>query len=500
MPPGAAAQTEPSGTANVEVRVWQRTADPLRIYISARPEGGSWDTLGTIPLPLDDGHNSSGSFRYGDIAVAVPLARSRTANVEVRVWQRVADPLRVYISVRLEGGSWGTLGTIPLPLDDGRSSSGSFRYGDIAVAAPLPSPPEATSAATSPPPDASARPADHPSLRHLELKRLMLRLINDARAAAGLAPVVLGGNAAAQLHAEASLEGCFSSHWGADGLKPSMRYSLAGGYQSNRENTSGLDYCITPTDGYLAIESLDEKVREAMEGWMRSAGHRRNILDPSHKAVNIGLAWDHYNFAAIQHFEGGYVTYERLPTITGGWLELSGTVRNGVTFTEPRDLGVQVYYDPSPHALTRGQISRTYCYASGLPVAAFRLPLGARQFYLEDEHTLAVTPCPDPYDVPANASAPRDPDEAHRFWRAAYNASQSAQTRRVTVPWITAREWRAEGVAFSLRADLRDTLARYGPGVYAIVVWGPLGGEREVIAEYSIFHGVVPPAGYSRYR
>ena len=61
----------------------------------------------------------------------------------------------------------------------------------------------------------------------------MLELINDERVSAGLNPVVLGDNAAAQLHAEASLENCFSSHWGIDGLKPYMRYSLAGGYQSN---------------------------------------------------------------------------------------------------------------------------------------------------------------------------------------------------------------------------------------------------------------------------
>ena len=77
----------------------------------------------------------------------------------------------------------------------------------------------------------------------------MLELINAERARAGLNPVILGDNIAAQLHAEAALENCFSSHWGVDGLKPYMRYSLAGGYQSNGENGSGLDYCIKASDG-----------------------------------------------------------------------------------------------------------------------------------------------------------------------------------------------------------------------------------------------------------
>ena len=138
-PPDPAPEPATETTANVEVRVWQDVRDALRIYISARPEDGSWATLGTIPLPLDDGHSSNGRFRYGDIVVAVPVG-SGESDVEVRVWQDVRDALSVYISARPEGGSWATLGTIPLPLDDGHSSSGRFRYGDITVEVPVPLP------------------------------------------------------------------------------------------------------------------------------------------------------------------------------------------------------------------------------------------------------------------------------------------------------------------------------------------------------------------------
>ncbi len=134
----ATAQTT---TANVELRVWQRIADPLRIYVSARPEDGSWSTLGTIPLPLDQ-LSRSGSFRYGDIALGVPLRGSASqdskANVELRVWQHTANALSIYVSARPEDGSWNTLGTIPLALT-GQSRSGTFRYGDITLGVPLPS-------------------------------------------------------------------------------------------------------------------------------------------------------------------------------------------------------------------------------------------------------------------------------------------------------------------------------------------------------------------------
>ena len=55
-------------TSTIEVRVWERTSDPERNYISARPAGGSWSTLGTIPLDMD-GESRSGTFRYGDISL-----------------------------------------------------------------------------------------------------------------------------------------------------------------------------------------------------------------------------------------------------------------------------------------------------------------------------------------------------------------------------------------------------------------------------------------------
>ena len=75
---------------------------------------------------------------------------------------------------------------------------------------------------------------------------------------------------------------------------------------------------------------------------MESPGHRRNILDPSHMKVNIGIAWDRYNVKMFQHFEGDYVEYQQLPEIDGGVLKLSGRTRNGAHLGSRRDLGVQI--------------------------------------------------------------------------------------------------------------------------------------------------------------
>ena len=175
---------------------------------------------------------------------------------------------------------------------------------------------------------------------------------------------------------------------------------------------------------------------------------------------------------------------------------MSGWTRNGAEARDGEDIGVQIYYDPPPHSLTRGQVSRTYCSDSGLPVALLRMPLTGGRYYDEDQREKTHKPCPDPYAVSPDAPAPSSHDEAHEFWQRAYDASQNRKERTVEVPWITASEWSADGDAFSVTADISRVLQKHGMGVYTVVMWARTGKERTVVSEYSIFHGVTPPGGY----
>ena len=134
---GLTAAAAQGPVATVEVRIWQDVRDDLSIYISARPQGGRWGALGTIPLPLEDGVSEDSQYRYGDIALTVPL-EDRSGIVEVRVWQDVNRPSRVYLSARPAFGDWAVLGTIRMLLDDGWSSSGRYRYGDVTLDVPVP--------------------------------------------------------------------------------------------------------------------------------------------------------------------------------------------------------------------------------------------------------------------------------------------------------------------------------------------------------------------------
>ena len=324
----------------------------------------------------------------------------------------------------------------------------------------------------------------------------MLQLINNERRAAGVPEVVLGTNDAAQLHAEDSLEGCYSSHWGRDGLKPYMRYSLAGGYQSNGENGSGSDYCTKAQDGYAALSGIRTEIRETMAGWMSSPGHRRNILEKNHRKVNIGLAWDRFNIIAVQHFEGDYVEFTELPAFDGDRFTLEGMTKNGARFGIGDLVHVQVFFDPPPYPLAGGQLSRTYCYSNGLPIAYVREPLSGEWFYSEDSLSTHFTTCPNPYDVPPDAFAPRSHREAHQHWEQAYRASQSLGELPAVMRAVTASRWRANRGEFKITADFGNVLAKHGPGVYTVVLWGEVNGDNEVISEYSIFHGIPRPGGY----
>ena len=56
-----------------------------------------------------------------------------------------------------------------------------------------------------------------------DLKQRVLERTNAFRKQAGVPVVAIGYNKAAQLHAEAALEGCYSSHWDRWGLTPNAR-------------------------------------------------------------------------------------------------------------------------------------------------------------------------------------------------------------------------------------------------------------------------------------
>jgi hypothetical protein len=213
-------------------------------------------------------------------------------------------------------------------------------------------PMQISSEPTSPeePPPASKQ------LSHEELVAYALDLINRDRAKNGLNPVTLGSNIAAQKHAEDMLKNKFLSHWGSDGAKPYMRYTLAGGSGYVAENAGITGYSFDEYDPcaskYVVCKAIDPMkeienhqynmmYNDAASNW----GHRDNILNKWHNKVNLGIAYNEQFFAYVQDFEGDYIVWRKHIIVTStGNIEMSGTVnlRNFKLFA------VVVYYDPLP--------------------------------------------------------------------------------------------------------------------------------------------------------
>ena len=125
-------------TTTIELRVWQGLEDGTEIAIGARAADGSWGDLAMVPLSLDDGFSTAGDFRYGQITLSVPLTTAAPLDVEVRVWQALRTENQIYVSARGADGSFALLGTVRLYLDDGTRPDLGYRFGDMRIEVELP--------------------------------------------------------------------------------------------------------------------------------------------------------------------------------------------------------------------------------------------------------------------------------------------------------------------------------------------------------------------------
>lgn len=112
-----------------------------------------------------------------------------------------------------------------------------------------------------------------------QLANEVLALVNQERAANGLAAVTLNAqlNQAAQRHSFDM--GCkfFLSHTGSDGSDPGARIDATGYYW--------LTWGENVAAGYSTAATV-------MNGWMNSPGHRANILNGSFTEMGIGYAYN----------------------------------------------------------------------------------------------------------------------------------------------------------------------------------------------------------------
>jgi uncharacterized protein YkwD len=268
-----------------------------------------------------------------------------------------------------------------------------------------------------------------------DLRAYALQLINDDRANSSLNPVLLGYNAAAQIHADDMLTNRFLSHWGTDGSKPYVRYTIAGGQGSISENAaySGFFYDepnAATIDAKTEIAKLEHSMMydDAPSNW----GHRDNILNKWHNRVNIGIAYDNTHLAYVQDFEDDYIVWKTPITYNRNILRLEGNNILGAIQS------VALYYDPSLQPLTQSELLDSVhsgSYGLGQEVGYIIPP----SYYLNN------------------------------------------------VPYVNAYEWSVNNSgSFSIAANIKSLLSE-GSGVYTVCIWAKSNGEDLMLTTYSIF-------------
>ncbi|MEU7551449.1 sigma-70 family RNA polymerase sigma factor [Streptomyces sp. NPDC044571] len=173
------------------------------------------------------------------------------------------------------------------------SASPSASPSPSASASPSPS---AESTSPSPTPTASKTPsprtsAPAPAPAPQGIAGQVIALVNEERAAAGCGPLKEDSQlrSAAQGHSDDMANRDFFSHTNPDGADPGKRTTVAG----YRWSTYGEN-----------IAKGQQTAASVMDAWMKSPGHRANILNCSFKDIGVGMhqgpggPWWTQNFGA----------------------------------------------------------------------------------------------------------------------------------------------------------------------------------------------------------
>ncbi len=177
------------------------------------------------------------------------------------------------------------------------------------------------------------------ALGYAEAQRFVLGLVNRDRKAAGLAPVVLdeAASKAGLRHARDMAANGFTGHVGSDGSVPEQRYTESGGSDFVQENAACLfDLAVRKLEPKPSFDAA--KLAALHEMFMAEKppndGHRRNVLNPQHNRVGIGVAQPLGvpQPCLAQEFVDDYGEYEELRPSASGKLRVAGTVSPSLGF------------------------------------------------------------------------------------------------------------------------------------------------------------------------
>ncbi len=242
-----------------------------------------------------------------------------------------------------------------------------------------------------------------------EARRYMVTLINKHRATEKLAPVSLDAAAsiAGQEHSDEMATRGYLGHLDVAGRKPWERYTVAGGRGYVSENTyktfsgkgSG-DFVLKQSK--FSKRELEEAEDEFFFEKPPADGHRRNILDPNHDGVGIGLskgvAGDNDCFTLTQEFTENKGTFEEIPvSFDGKPIRIKGRLLPGYSFDY-----LTIEYDPLPTPKTPAELDKIPSYdmpaktiqTAWPPAFESEFPVDLQKNDGCDEFSVTITPDP----------------------------------------------------------------------------------------------------------
>lgn len=267
------------------------------------------------------------------------------------------------------------------------------------------------------------------SYTYEELVDYALTLINLDRSSNGLSNVSLSSIDSGQVHADDMFRHVFFSHWGTDGSKPYMRYTLAGGKGAVAENIAAY-LRGSPSDLKTALKALefDMMYDDAASNW----GHRDNILNPFHNEVSIGISHGNGQLHFVEDFIDNYANWATF-TVTQNQVTMIGSLSKQVSLSQ-----IDIFYDNLPSNLTADQLDNSPYQGS----------------YTQGTFTGMA--------LPPNY--------------------QSQQGIGIT---ITAQTWVQSALTFQTKFDLSQIFNAYGKGVYTIYLQT---SSQDFLTSYSIWH------------
>lgn len=147
-----------------------------------------------------------------------------------------------------------------------------------------------------------------------EAARIIFTMTNDARSAQGLPPLAWDDQLAhlAVSYTDRMVAQKFFSHTDPDGHDQSDRANAAG-YPAVKKIEGGERIGVAENIAYIGTGNVvgygyvnptdsNSIARAIMDGWMKSPGHRANILDPLADRIGVGLSYNGEYWYAAQEF------------------------------------------------------------------------------------------------------------------------------------------------------------------------------------------------------